>query len=156
MAPDKKLELHIPSVPGYEKVAMDFAASVARMMGIGDDRVEDLKTAVAEACLNAIEHGNRLDATMKVGVTLTVDDSRLQVAVRDEGRGDAPASDRGAPSIEAKMEGRDTSRGWGIFLIESLMDEVKFESTPEGGNQVRMVIHVDRQPPAPPTPDSVK
>jgi serine/threonine-protein kinase RsbW len=136
-----KLELHIPSTIGFEKVAMDFAASVARMIGCPDDRVEDLKTAVAEACLNAIEHGNRLQAGMKVGVTLTVAKSKLQVAIHDEGPG---IGDVPSPSIDDKIAGRAPTRGWGIFLIQNLMDEVHFESTPEGGNVVRMVIHVDK------------
>lgn len=53
------IELHIPSRLGYEKIAMNTAASTARMMGFSDERVEDLKTAVAEACINAMEHGNK-------------------------------------------------------------------------------------------------
>ncbi len=138
---ERKLELHIPSIIGFEKVAMDFAASVARMMGCADDRVEDLKTAVAEACLNAIEHGNRLEAGMKIGVTLTVADSKLQVAIHDDGPG---IGDVATPRVEDKIEGRATTRGWGIFLMRSLMDEVQFESIPGGGNVVRMVIHVDK------------
>lgn len=51
---------------GVEKVAMSTAASVAGIMGFSADRVEDLKTAVAEACINAIEHGNKLDDRLGV------------------------------------------------------------------------------------------
>lgn len=138
---EKKIELHIPSILGFEKVAMDFAASVAKMMDLPSDRIEDLKTAVAEACLNAIEHGNKLDASMKVGISLTIEESKLQVAVRDEGEG---IGEIDTPKIEDKMEGKKTPRGWGIFLIKSLMDEVQFESPPEGGNLVRMIIHLDQ------------
>lgn len=137
---EKKIELHIPSILGFEKVAMDFAASVAKMMGFPEERIEDLKTAVAEACLNAIEHGNKLDASMKVGISLTIEESKLQVAVQDQGEG---IGEIDTPKIEDKIEGKKTPRGWGIFLIKSLMDEVKFESTPEGGNLVRMIIHLE-------------
>ena len=56
---------------GFEKVAMSTAASVAKLMGFREDRIEDLKTAVAEACINAIEHGNRLNEKLSVGVVLT-------------------------------------------------------------------------------------
>jgi len=42
---EKKLQLHIPSVPGFEKVAIDFAASVAKMMQFPEARIADLKTA---------------------------------------------------------------------------------------------------------------
>jgi serine/threonine-protein kinase RsbW len=136
------LELHVPSVPGFEKVAMDFVASVAKMMKLPDDRIEDLKTAVAEACINAIEHGNSLDASIKVGISLTVEDAKLQVAVRDEGTGIGQIN---PPSIERTLASKKRPRGWGIFLIKNLMDEVEFETTPGKGNVVRMVIHLDQK-----------
>lgn len=141
MTTDNKIELHIPSVMGYEKIAMETAASMARRMGFTEDRVEDLKTAVAEACINAIEHGNKRDTSTKVGITLTAEESRLQVTVKDEGKG---LSQIHSPSIESKIEGRDKARGWGIFLIKNLMDEVKFGPSPEGGNVVEMIIYLEK------------
>ena len=53
------VEVSLPSKLGYERIAMDCSASFAKMAGFAQDRIEDLKTAVAEACLNAIEHGNK-------------------------------------------------------------------------------------------------
>ena len=53
------IEVSLPNRFGYERVAMECASSFAGMIGFSPDRVEDLKTAVSEACLNAIEHGNR-------------------------------------------------------------------------------------------------
>jgi serine/threonine-protein kinase RsbW len=104
MQDDKNIELHIPSVPGFEKVAMETAASVAEKMGFSVDRVKDLKTAVSEACLNAIEHGNKMDTSTKVGITLTIEKSKLQVAVKDEGKGIGHIK---APDIDEKIEGKD-------------------------------------------------
>jgi serine/threonine-protein kinase RsbW len=141
MMEDNKVELHIPSVMGYEKIAMECAASVAKKMGFTENRIEDLKTAVAEACLNAIEHGNKMDASTKVGITLTVEESRLQVAVKDEGKGIGQVS---IPRIENKIEGKENLRGWGIFLIKNLVNEVTFEPSPEGGNVVNMIIYLDK------------
>jgi len=141
MTADKNIELHIPSVMGYEKIAMECAASMAKKMGFTEDRIEDLKTAVAEACLNAIEHGNKLDTSTKVGITLTVEESRLQVSVRDEGKGIGKIP---TPNIERKIEGGDKPRGWGIFLIKSLVNEVTFEPSPEGGNVTKMVIYLEK------------
>jgi serine/threonine-protein kinase RsbW len=136
---ERKFELHLPSARGCEKVAMEFAAAVAKSMDFPADRVEDLKTAVAEACMNAIEHGNKLDASMKVGISLTIEKGSLQVAVQDEGRGIGQAP---VPDIDSKIEAKTDPRGWGIFLIKSLMDEVSFEATPEGRNIVKMIIHL--------------
>ena len=141
MVDENKIELHIPSIMGYEKVAMECAASAARRMGFARERVEDLKTAVAEACINAIEHGNKLDTTTQVGVMLTVQDARLEVAVSDQGRGVGAVE---PPNIDEKIGGIEPTRGWGMFLIRSLMNEVTLESPPEGGNVLRMVIHLEQ------------
>ena len=141
MGTEKKMELYIPSILGFEKVAMDFAASVARMMKFPHERIEDLRTAVAEACINAIEHGNKEDASTKVGITLTIEESKLRVDVQDEGQGVGQVE---KPNMRKKIEGTEQPRGWGVFLIRNLMDEVKFESKPEGGNMVRMVIHLEK------------
>jgi len=141
MTPEKKVEVHLPSVLGCEKVAMEFAAAVAKSMNFPADRVADLKTAVAEACINAIEHGNKLDAGMKVGISLTVAGGRLQVAIQDEGKGVGRVP---TPDIDSQIEGATDTRGWGIFLIKNLMDEVSFESTPEGRNVVKMIIHLKK------------
>lgn len=143
MTAQKKFELHIPSSAGSEKLAMEFAADVARTMNFPPERVEDLKTAVAEACMNAIEHGNRGDAATRVGIRLTAAADRLQVAVQD--RAARPGIPRAAaPDIESRIEGKAETRGWGIFLIENLMDEVSFESNDEG-NIVNMIIYLDRK-----------
>ncbi len=141
MDADKNIELHIPSVMGYEKIAMECAASMAKKMGFTEDRIEDLKTAVSEACLNAIEHGNKMDTSTKVGITLTAEESRLQVSVKDEGKGTVKVP---TPSIESKIKGEDKPRGWGIFLIKSLVNEVTFEQGPEGGNVTKMVIYLEK------------
>ncbi len=141
MGPENRIELHIPSVMGYEKVAMECAASMAKKMGFTEDRIEDLKTAVAEACLNAIEHGNKMDTSTKVGITLTAEESRLQVSVKDEGKG---INEVPTPSIESKMEGQEKPRGWGIFLIKSLVNEVTFEQDPGGGNVTKLVVYLEK------------
>src|SRR6201998_4025834 len=81
------VEVRLPSRMGYEKVAMSTAASVAKLMGFREDRIEDLKTAVAEACINAIEHGNRLNEGLTVGVVLSAGEDALEVKVIDDGKG---------------------------------------------------------------------
>lgn len=136
------VELRIPSTLGYEQVAMESAASVAKIMGFSRDRIDDLKTAVSEACINAIEHGNQQNAAMKVVIALTIEGSKLQIAVHDKGKGIPQEIKK--PSIEEKLAGKDTTRGWGMFLIKSLMDEVEFETKPGSGSVTRMIIHLQK------------
>ena len=134
------IELRLPSRLGYEKVAMSTAASVARLMGFGEERIEDLKTAVAEACINAMEHGNKLDESLIVGVILSMDATSLEVKVLDSGAG--PPLGVQAPNIDKKMHGEESSRGMGMFLIQSLVDEAEWVSAPPGGSYARVVIRM--------------
>lgn len=135
------IELQLPSRLGYEKVAMNTAASVARLMGFGEDRIEDLKTAIAEACINAMEHGNKLDETLSVGVILSMENDSLEIKVVDTGKGaEGHAS---VPDIDKKMHEQEQARGMGMFLIESLVDEVEWVSSPPTGSYARMVIRLN-------------
>lgn len=144
MHPERVIELRLPSRLGYEKIAMDAATSLARRMGFHEDRINALRTALAEAVTNAIEHGNAQDATMRVLVMLTVRPDELIVSVADQGRNLLdPDKTLATPSIEESFTKADKG-GWGIWLIRELVDEVEFSTGPGGGNQVRMVIHLEK------------
>ena len=108
------MEVRLPSRMGFEKVAMSTAASVAKLMGFRDDRIEDLKTAVAEACINAIEHGNRLNEKLSVGVVLSAGDDSLEVKVIDDGKGmKKPAC--ASRTSTARCTARKTPAAWACF-----------------------------------------
>jgi serine/threonine-protein kinase RsbW len=137
------VEVRLPSRMGYEKVAMSTAAAVAKLMGFREDRVEDLKTAVAEACINAIEHGNRLNEKLSVGVVLSAGADELVIKVIDDGKGmkKQPAK----PDIDRKMLGEEGPRGMGMFLIQALVDEAEWVVGSEGkSSYVRLVIRLDK------------
>lgn len=137
------VEVRLPSELGFEKVAMSTAASMALLMGFSQDRIEDLKTAVAEACINAIEHGNKLNDSLSVGVVLSTSEDQLQVMVSDDGAGigTTPA----APDIDRKMLGEEDPRGMGMFLIQSLVDEAEWHQGPPGKSFVRLVINLNKE-----------
>jgi serine/threonine-protein kinase RsbW len=136
------IELRLPSRLGFEKIAMSTASSVAKLMGFAPDRVEDLKTAVAEACINAMEHGNKLDESLIVGVILSMDETSLEVKVLDTGTG--PPSGVHTPDMDKKMHGEEASRGMGMFLIQSLVDEAEWVSSPPAGSYARLVIRLNK------------
>ncbi len=137
------VEVRLPSRLGYEKVAMSTAAAVAKLMGFRADRIEDLKTAVAEACINAIEHGNRLNEKLSVGVVLSAGVDALEVKVIDDGKGMRGQPAR--PDIDRKMHGQEDPRGMGMFLIQALVDEAEWVAGSGGrSSYVRLVIRLDR------------
>lgn len=143
MKSGSSVEVRLPSELGFEKVAMSTAASMAALMGFSPDRISDLKTAVAEACINAIEHGNKMNDTLKVAVVLSKTDDELEVKVIDSGRGvgAVPAS----PDIDRKMLGEEDTRGMGMFLIQALVDEAEWHKGPPGKSFVRLVIRLDKE-----------
>lgn len=144
MKREHSVEVRLPSELGFEKVAMSTAAGVAQLMGFSADRIEDLKTAVAEACINAIEHGNQLDESLRVGVELCTSDNELEVRVSDEGGG--PGEHHAVrPDIDRKMTGEEDPRGMGMFLIQALVDEAEWHKGPPGKSYVRLVIRLDRE-----------
>src|ERR671911_1371168 len=105
-------KLSVPSEPGNERQAMEAVASAIKDLGLTQQRLERLKTAVAEATLNAMEHGNRYRAELPVLIEVSVSEADLSVKITDEGSG-PPAFDAETPDIEAKLEGMQKPRGWG-------------------------------------------
>ena len=138
------VEVRLPSRLGFEKVAMGTAASVAQLMGFPAERIEDLKTAVAEACINAIEHGNQLNEKLSVGVILSASRDELEVKVVDNGGGISKQPSR--PDIDRKVHGEEDPRGMGMFLIQALVDEAEWVHDSKGkGSYVRLVIRLDKE-----------
>jgi serine/threonine-protein kinase RsbW len=127
------IEITLPSELGYEKVAISAIAVLAQKLDFSKERIEDLKTAMGEAVINAIEHGNQLNTQLRVGITALVEDKTLTLKVIDHGRKPLPT-----PSLV--REERADHRGWGLLLIKSLTDEVNTILEP-GRNELQMVMY---------------
>jgi serine/threonine-protein kinase RsbW len=133
------MELSFPSELGYEIVARDAVAAFARCLGIDKSRVEDIKTALSEACINAIEHGNLFDANLRVKVICNHNGNYLTVDVRDQGMKEYTAG--GKPlTIEEKLAGLGPLRGIGLMLITELSDGAEFVPVSQG-NCFRLTFH---------------
>ena len=134
------IELHLPSRLGYEKIAMNTAASTARLMGFADERIEDLKTAIAEACINAMEHGNKLDESLRVGVILCMSADSLEVKVLDTGPG--PQHGTTTPNIDKKCMKKRKPAAWGCFSFSPSWTKPNGLVRRAQAATRRMVIHL--------------
>jgi serine/threonine-protein kinase RsbW len=121
---------------------MEEVTKVAKRMGFKEERIEDLKTAIAEACVNAMEHGNKFDQNAIVGVVLAANDNSLSILVRDQGNGIDPdkipktvLNEEGFPSVDC---------GLGMFLISQLANEFSHETKPGVGNELTMLFYLDQ------------
>jgi len=126
------LELVVPSRHEYVAVARLVVASLASARrALADERIDDLKLAVSEACTNAIEANLGSGRGAPVVVTCWEAPERLEVCVSDSGRGFDPNLLPGHPPV-TDPERLNFERGLGIPLIRSLVDDLRFESGPAG------------------------
>jgi serine/threonine-protein kinase RsbW len=125
------MEISFPSELGYEVIARDAVSAFARRLGLSAERIEDLKTALSEACINAIEHGNSLKPGLRVQIYCRYEDHCLIVEVVDQGVCAFVAKPERL-SISEKIAGLGSLRGMGLMLISQLCDESSFVPSPQG------------------------
>jgi serine/threonine-protein kinase RsbW len=141
-APRTLAELSLPSEPGNERRASEEVARAVSELGLPQRSLERLKTAVAEATKNAMEHGNRYDPEVPVKIQVWLLEERLLVRIIDRGSGPPPSPNAQTPDLEAKLEGMQTQRGWGLFLIKNMVDELRVSGNPDH-HTIELVIYLE-------------
>jgi len=121
------VELTIPVMPDMELLATQTSAAVAKHMNLDDEKTAEINMALSEACINAFEHS---ESTSEIEIHFRISDDSLVIQVTDSGKG-FDKSKVDIPDIEEKISS-NYKRGWGLKLIEELMDTVKFDSSDEG------------------------
>ena len=135
----REVKLTLPLDADMEIAASKTAMAMAEMMSMGPDRIDEVRMAVVEACINAIEYSQARDD--KVHLTFEVLGSDpanprvLRITVRDTGVGFEPEGVE-EPRIEKKLNA-ENKRGWGLKIIRGLMDDVEIESG-AGGTSIVM------------------
>lgn len=125
---NNKVDLVIPMIPSMEIAVANVAEVVAQRMAFDEEQCGDVKMALIEACINAFEHSRSTDG--QVFIKFFMEPEQMRVVIADHGQG----FDRQAvpvPEIKAKM-GSAHKRGWGLMLIENLMDSVEIVSNDQG------------------------
>jgi serine phosphatase RsbU (regulator of sigma subunit)/anti-sigma regulatory factor (Ser/Thr protein kinase) len=123
-------EFDIPSQPGNERQAAGQVLAVLEDAHLPEARRKRLETAVAEATMNAMEHGNHYQADLPVHIAVLRSSEKLAVRVTDHGGG-AAIFQAETPDLDAKLAGLQSPRGWGLFLIENMVDEMNVSSDNE-------------------------
>jgi len=127
-----RLELNLSADVEEISPAIGRVMKLVGELKCGEGKEFEIETALREAIANAIIHGARLDREKKIQLCVACDESRgILIIVRDPGPGFSP------DSIPSPVIGRNiySTHGRGIFLINQLMDEVRFE---RGGTQIYM------------------
>jgi len=128
----REVTLTLPMLPDMEIAASKTATALAEFMEMSSDKIDEVRMAVVEACINSFEHSRAEDRKVEIQFAILGNDEpeRLQITIKDSGVGFAP-SKLEKPKIEEKLKAAN-KRGWGLTIIKGLMDEVDIHSGPRG------------------------
>jgi serine phosphatase RsbU (regulator of sigma subunit)/anti-sigma regulatory factor (Ser/Thr protein kinase) len=131
----------LPSEPGNERQAMAKVEQAVRPLGLPQRRLENLKTAVAEATMNAMEHGNHYQPDIPVKIEVLASRDAVAVRITDQG-GSRPIPNPATPDLEAKLAELQSPRGWGLYLIKNLVDDMLVTSG-ETHHTVELIVRLE-------------
>jgi serine/threonine-protein kinase RsbW len=131
---EPEFRLALPSKAENVAVVRQALAGAIEVLGLSESRLLDINTAVSEACNNVVVHAYR-DGEGPLEVILCVQDSELEVVVRDQGVGIRPRAPE--PGVEVQ--------GLGLSLIQTLSDRVEFLGGIDQGTEVRMAFSLNGQ-----------
>ncbi|HWH15269.1 MAG TPA: ATP-binding protein [Miltoncostaeaceae bacterium] len=123
--------IRLPAEPDSLAIVRQAVTGVAEVLGLPEERLDDLKVAVTEACTNVVLHAYAGD-TGAMEVRVRQDDRSLVVTVRDEGAGIVPRAEKTSPGL-----------GLGLQMIAALADDVRIAAGDGGGTSVRMAFLLD-------------
>jgi serine/threonine-protein kinase RsbW len=122
------VELKLPIIPNMELIATQTAEVIARHMNLNEEQSGEISMALIEACINAFEHSK---SDNNVFIHFLIEEDSLVIKVIDQGIGFDKTKVE-IHKIENKIGKEERKRGWGLQLIQELMDSVEFESNSEG------------------------
>ncbi len=128
------VDLSIPMLPEMELAATKTAEAVATFMELDRDKTEEIKLPIIEACINSFEHSQSKDR--KVRINFEIGEDALTIQIADSGEGFDPTVAKKA--VEERRASGESKRGWGLRIMEELMDEVRIESG-SAGTSITMV-----------------
>ena len=126
------IKMEIPANPDYVSILRLTTSGIANKLGFSMDDIEDMKVAVSEACSNAVKHSE----DNKVSINFNLLNNGIQIEIIDNGKGyDIDAIE--TPDLSNPKEG-----GLGLFIIQTLMDEVDIESKGNQGTTIKMTKYL--------------
>lgn len=130
MQPFDYIEIKVPAKPQYVGVARLTISGLASRLGFTYDEIEDLKIASSEAVTNAVQHAYQDDKVGEVILGCALFEDRLEIVVTDHGRSFdfEETKKRIGPYTEWNEDEHNLREGGlGLYLMETLMDEVKVD-----------------------------
>ena len=127
------IRIKLPSNPRYISVLRSTISELATKMGFSFEQANDLKLALNEACANVIEHAYQWQKNKSMYVYFQVYTDALEVVIKDFGKKVE------VDNIKSRELNDYRDGGLGVFLIQNLVDEVKYDTSPKVGTELRFI-----------------
>ena len=121
------IKMEISANPDFVSIIRLTTSGIANKIGFSIDDIEDMKVAVSEACTNAIKHSDDKSVSITYG---------LDIEIKDNGKG-YDVESIATPDLTQPKE-----NGLGLFIIQTLMDDVKIESKDNQGTIIKMTKYL--------------
>jgi anti-sigma regulatory factor (Ser/Thr protein kinase) len=141
MSPAPDLEISLPARAENVAIVRHVLGGLGDALGIDEGILADVKLAVSEACTNVVVHAYGSDGGGLLDLDVCTRPERLELVVRDHGRGMAPRAD--SPGL-----------GVGLPLIASLSDTLELGTVANGGTEVRMAFALQARDATRPEPSA--
>lgn len=138
---DIQSEFSVPSIKHNELKVVDGVMKVIDGLGISQEKISNLVTAVSEAASNAIEHGNKNNPHLDVDVRVWVNSRMIVIGISDQGAG-GKIPELEVPDLREKLNYRQTPRGWGFYLINNMVDRMELRYS-GGQNIIELYMYRD-------------
>jgi anti-sigma regulatory factor (Ser/Thr protein kinase) len=132
-------EFSVPSLLHNEHKVVEGVIQAIDGLEMSQAKITQLKTAVSEAAMNAIEHGNKYNPCLNVDIRVQVNPSTLFISISDQGAGGL-IKKYDKPDLQEKLKEQQTPRGWGFFLIENMVDRMELRQA-EGRNIIDLYLN---------------
>lgn len=132
-------EFEISSRQGNERPVSKKVVDELAEYNLGEKLEKRLETAVAEATMNAMEHGNQYKEELPVRIQVMSSSTKIAVRIYDFGQG-LPQTEIVTPDLDSKLAGEQSPRGWGLFLIRNMIDEMNIWKW-EQGQVIELIVN---------------
>lgn len=135
-----KLSLQVTSQTNNLLLVRDFISDAAKNFGFDEENVNKITLAVDEACTNIIKHAYEYQPDKPIDISVFMNDNKFVVIIKDKGKNFEPDSVI-IPNVKEHVRQYKIG-GLGIYLMKSLMDEVKFKINPGNHNEVTLIKYL--------------
>jgi serine/threonine-protein kinase RsbW len=136
----QRYRLKIPSITENLHLIRDFIVKIAEKAGFDEQNREQIALAVDEACTNVIKHAHKYNSRRLIDILINLDSQKMMITITDKGTG-FDVSKVKDPDLK-KYVRESRHGGLGIYLIKTLMDDVKYEFNPGIRNQVQLTKYI--------------